>query len=119
MVFKKAQKVRRLIVEAYDELLKDVDGIVVPATPTAAPRVDQPGNNLLEDEYLIAENHLVIGNFGGYPSVTLPLMFQKGLPIGLNITTAVQEDVLALELAKGMETLIDFEQQLKEVHNEL
>lgn len=119
LVFKKAQKVRRLIVEAYDELLKEVDGIVVPATPTAAPRVDQPGNNLLEDEYLIAENHLVIGNFGGYPSVTLPLMFQKGLPIGLNITTAVQEDVLALELAKGMETLIDFEQQLKEVHNEL
>ena len=118
-VFRKAQKVRRKIVEAYQALLNDLDAILTPATPTPAPRIDAPSKNPLADEYLIAENHLVIGNFGGFPSITLPLMFQEGLPIGINLTAAVKDDLELLDLAKGVETIIDFEKILKEYHHEL
>ena len=36
-------------------------------------------------EYLIADNHLCLGNFAGLPSITVPLCLQDGLPIGVNL----------------------------------
>ena len=71
-LLKKAQRVRRLIVEAVLNELKEVDALLAPASGSIAPRLDDPSSDELSDEYLIAENHMVIGNFGGLPSMTLP-----------------------------------------------
>ena len=36
---------------------------------------------------------MAIGNFGGFPSITIPCGFVNNMPIGLNITSGVKKDL--------------------------
>ncbi|MBR1847467.1 MAG: aspartyl/glutamyl-tRNA amidotransferase subunit A [Bacilli bacterium] len=83
VLFLRAQKNRAKIVERTNEILKDNDFIFVPAAPTVAPKFGAASDKL-SDEYLIADNHLALGNFAGLPSITLPLGYEDGLPFGVN-----------------------------------
>lgn len=107
-VFQKAKKVRRLLVESYHKMLEDVDVVIAPATPTPAPKLDHAGYDITADSYLIGENHMVLQNFSGYPSITLPLGKEGHLPFGLNVSAKGLEDHLLLQFAKAFENLIDW-----------
>lgn len=85
-IFRKAQKIRRLIVNDVMAKLKDADGLIAPASPSVAPLINNTSTNELTDEYLVADNHMVIGNFAGLPSITLPMGYSEGLPLGVNLT---------------------------------
>lgn len=85
LLFRRAQKARRLIVEAVNKVLTDYDFIYLPAAPGIAPKFDQKSDNL-NIAHLVEDNHLVIGNLAGLPSITLPLCIDRGMPIGVNIT---------------------------------
>lgn len=85
-IFRKAQKIRRLIVGDVMAKLKDADGLLAPAAPSTAPLINQTSTNELTDEYLVADNHMIIGNFAGLPSITLPMGYSDGLPLGINLT---------------------------------
>lgn len=85
-VFRKAQKIRRLIVDEVMKQLKDADGLIAPAAPGVAPLINSTSTNEINDEYLVADNHMVIGNFTGCPSITLPMGYSQGLPVGVNLT---------------------------------
>ena len=110
-IFLRAQKARRLIVDATNEILKDNDVIYLPAAPTTAPLFNADADKL-SDEYLIADNYLAIGNFGGLPSLTLPLGMVDGLPFGGNVTgRAFDEQTvfnvsLAIEEITGLKNLL-------------
>lgn len=103
-VYFRALKGRRLIVNELNKIFKDYDLILVPATPSVAPKfldnVDR-----LNGDYLIANNHLGLANFGGLPSVTLPLGFKDNLPFGLNITGRIFEDEKVLNFASLAEKI--------------
>ena len=103
-LFKKAQKVRRLIVEETNRILKDYDAIYCPASPTTAPLFDGKKDGL-SDEYLIADNWLTIGNFGGFPSLTLPIGFNMGLPYGANFTCRPFEEKELFAIASKLEEI--------------
>lgn len=83
-LFLKAQKNRRMVVEIVNNILKDNDVIYVPAAPSIAPKFDATCDKL-SDEYLIADNHLCIGNFAGIPSLTVPIGFKENMPYGANV----------------------------------
>ena len=83
-LFLRAQKNRRRIVECVNNILKDNDFIYLPAAPSIAPKFNESSDRL-SDEYLIADNHLVLGNFAGLPSITLPIGFKEGMPFGANL----------------------------------
>ena len=55
--------------------------------------------NTEEDEYLILENHLALANFGGLPSLTLPLCMSEGMPIGLNITCKAFDEIIVFDIS--------------------
>ena len=78
------------------------DGFYCPAAPSIAPRVDDKSNRL-SDEYLIADNHLCIANFGGYPSITLPIGMKEGMPFGANLTCKPFDEANMYRIAKAME----------------
>lgn len=103
-LFLRAQKNRRRIVEAVDKILKDSDFIYLPAAPSVAPRIDQSSDRL-SDEYLIADNHLVLGNFAGLPSITLPIGFKDGLPFGANITARAFDETSLFQLSYQLEKI--------------
>lgn len=85
-IFRKAQKVRRLIVDALKAILDDCDVVIASASGMIAPLREESQDEHLSSEVLIAENHMVLGNFSGYPSMTMPSGFVDGMPIGINMT---------------------------------
>jgi len=114
-VFRKAQRVRRLIVEDLKRVLNGVDGLIAPASSQGAPSFDAPSIDALSSAYLIAENYMALGNFSGYPSITVPWTMIDGLPVGLNLTGAAFQDLKVLDLAYGIERITGMKDNVKEV----
>lgn len=103
-VFLKAQKIRHLVVNRVNEIFKSYDVIYIPASPSCAPLINGASDKL-SSTYLIADNILAIGNFGGYPSITLPLGFKNNLPFGANLTSKPFSEINLFGIAKGIENI--------------
>lgn len=103
-LFIRAQKNRRRIVNKVNEILKDYDFIYLPASPNVAPKVGESSDRL-SDEYLIADNHLALGNFAGLPSITLPIGFEDGLPFGANVMGRAFEEGKLFNISKSIEDI--------------
>jgi len=101
-LFIRAQKNRRLIVNTVNEILSKYDFIYLPAAPGIAPLKDASSDKL-SDEYLIADNHLVLGNFAGLPSLTLPIGFMDGMPYGANVMGRAFDEVGVFQLSYEIE----------------
>ena len=105
-LFLNACRVRRLIVNRMNELFVKYDGLIMPTSGNIAPLFDDASDKL-SDEYLILGNHLVIGNFGGFPSISIPSGFVNDMPVSVNITGRAKEDSLVLNMANKVESLLD------------
>ena len=103
-LFIRAQRNRRAIVAKLNEIYKDYDFIYALAAPTIAPRFGEASDRL-SDEYLIADNHLVLGNFAGLPSLTLPLGLKDGMPFGVNVMGKAFDEVGVFQLSYEIEKI--------------
>lgn len=103
-LFLRAQRNRAKIVETVNNILKKYDFIYLPAAPSVAPSFGVASNRL-SDEYLVADNHLCLGNFAGLPSITLPLFFENNLPIGVNFMGRAFEEKKLFQIANLFEEL--------------
>ena len=103
-LFVRAQRNRRRIVETVNAILKDHDFIYLPAAPNIAPKVGEASDRL-SDEYLIADNHLVLGNFAGLPSITLPIGFKDGMPFGANLMGKAFEEKELFKVSYELEQI--------------
>ena len=110
-LFLNACRVRRMVVDKINELFKEYDGMIMPAAEGIAPKFDDT-NDILSDKYLMLGNHLVIGNFGGYPSITIPSGFIDNMPVGINITGRVCEDDVVLNMANKIENSMEYANQI-------
>ena len=110
-LFLNAYRVRRMITDKINDLFKKYDGLIMPAAAGIAPKFEDKSDKL-SDTYLILDNHLCIGNFGGYPSITIPSGFIDGLPIAINITGRVKEDDLVLNIANKIEGTMEYKDQI-------
>lgn len=90
--YTKAQKVRRLIKDATENLLQSYDFIVLPTTPTTAFKLGEHTADPLE--MYLADLFTVQANLCGLPAISLPNgTDQEGLPIGLQVVaSAFAED---------------------------
>lgn len=107
-VFNQAKRVRRMIVDAYAIMIEDVDIMIACASGVIAPKLNENTHNERSDEYLIAENHMVINNFTGYPSMTIPFGYVDDMPIGLNISAKPFKESTMFAYAKAIETQINW-----------
>ncbi|MCM1370981.1 MAG: aspartyl/glutamyl-tRNA amidotransferase subunit A [Clostridium sp.] len=112
-LFLNACRVRRLVVDRMNELFKEYDGLIMPTSGGIAPKFGEKTDQL-SDRYLILENHLVIGNFGGFPSISLPSGFINNMPISINLTGRIEEDDLVLNMAYKIEEKLGLKGLLKE-----
>lgn len=115
-LFKNAQRLRRLIVDKMNELYNEYDAMILPASGGVAPTFDSSIDRM-SDRYLMLENHLVIGNFGGFPSITIPNGFVGDMPIALNITGRQFEDGLVLNIANKIEEELGYKGLIKEEYD--
>lgn len=113
--FKNAQRVRRLIVDEMKKLFKKYDGLIMPVGSGPAKLLDG-SNDILKEDTTVLEEHLQIGNFGGFPSITIPNGFVNNLPVGVNITGNCYEDQNVLNIAYALESKMNYKNQIaKEV----
>lgn len=81
--YKKALKVRTLLIKDFEEAFKKVDAIIAPVSPTLpwkiGEKVDDPLAMYLSDILTVT------ANITGHPGLSVPTGFADNLPIGMQI----------------------------------
>jgi aspartyl-tRNA(Asn)/glutamyl-tRNA(Gln) amidotransferase subunit A len=97
----KAQKVRTLIKQDFDQAFASVDAIVAPTSPTVAfrlgARTDDPVQMYLADVFTIP------ANMAGIPGVAVPCGFSDGLPVSLQVLGRSFDEQTILRVAHAYE----------------
>lgn len=106
-LFLRAQKARRKIVNETNKILAKCDLIYLPALGSVRNPFESNVDKL-EENYLIAENHLAISNFAGLPSLTLPIGLDDNFPFGANIIGRAFEEQKVLNAALALESKLGF-----------
>ena len=115
--FFNAQRVKRLIVDVWNKLYEKYDAVILPVGSGPAKHLDN-SQNILDENTAALEEHLQVGNFGGFPSITIPDGFIDGLPVGLNITGKCYDDENVLNIAYAIEGTMNYKGQIaKEINN--
>lgn len=109
--FKNAQRVRRLIVDKMKELFRKYDALILPVSSGPAKKLDED-KDVIDAGTNVLEEHLQIGNFGGFPSITIPNGFIETLPVGINITGNCYDDENILNIAYTLESLMPYRGQI-------
>ncbi|WP_432481378.1 Asp-tRNA(Asn)/Glu-tRNA(Gln) amidotransferase subunit GatA [Moraxella sp. ZY200743] len=78
----KAQKVRRLILNDFLKAFETCDIIATPTAPTVAYKL---GENLSPAEIYMGDVYTIGVNLAGLPSLSHPVGFVGGLPVGLQL----------------------------------
>jgi aspartyl-tRNA(Asn)/glutamyl-tRNA(Gln) amidotransferase subunit A len=113
--FLNAKRVRRMIVDKMNSLFEKYDAMIAPVGIGPAKYLDND-KNMLSDDTSVLDELLQIGNYGGYPSITIPYGFIDNLPVGVNITGKIKDDENVLNIAYALESSMDYKNQLaKEV----
>ena len=102
-----AQRLRRKMRREFDEVWKEVDCLITPATPSAAPRIGDTTVRLggRDEDVRLASTRLVRGvNALGYPALAMPCgLTASGLPVGLQIIGPAFEEALLLRIGAALE----------------
>jgi len=113
--FNNAQRVRRLLVDAWKNLFKTYDAVILPVGIGPAKKLEDL-NKKYDTNTIALDEHLQVGNFGGFPSITIPNGFVNKMPVGVNITGNCYDDVNVLSIASALENAMDYKNQIaKEV----
>ncbi len=103
----KAQKVRRLIKNDFDEAYKKVDAILTPSTPSSAfkigEKLNDPVSMYLNDIFTVPIN------LAGLPAISIPAGHdKKGYPLGLQVIGKAFDEQSILNIAFALEKNISF-----------
>ena len=106
----KAQKVRSIIKNDFDNVFKNVDAIFTPATPNTAFPINReevdPVQNYLNDIFTVP------ANLAGLPAISIPFgLDNSGLPIGMQLITNSFEEQMLLNISKNLQDTINFSNQ--------
>lgn len=113
--FHNAQRVRRLLVDEWNKLYEKYDAVILPVGSGPAKKLEG-SKDILDQNTAVLEEHLQIGNFGGFPSITIPNGFINNLPVGVNITGKCYDDENVLNIAYALESSMNYKGQIaKEV----
>lgn len=103
----KAQKLRRLIKNDFDEAFKNVDVILTPSTPNAAFPLSKPPKDPVE--MYMNDVLTVTVNLAGVPAISIPAALNKdGLPLGLQLIGRNFEEDVLFKVADKIEKAANF-----------
>jgi len=98
--FGKAQKVRTMIKNEVNEILKEYDAIIGPTTPTLPPKIGEITDPLT---YYLMDIYTIPANLVGAPAISIPVDFVKGLPVGFQVMGKRYDDPKILRIARSIE----------------
>lgn len=108
----KAQKIRSLIRNDFNNAFKQVDVIIGPTSPSTAFRLgektEDPVQMYLSDIYTIAVN------LAGLPSMSIPAGFNQGLPVGMQLISHLFTEPRLLNIAHRYQQVTNWHKQIPE-----
>ena len=108
----KAQKVRKLIKNDFDQAYKNVDAILTPSTPSSAFKIGEKTNDPVS--MYLNDIFTVPINLAGLPAISIPAGIDaKGYPLGLQIIGKAFDEQNIFNIAYTMEKHINFKNEIK------
>ena len=106
----KAQKVRSLIIQDFNDIFDKVDVLLTPTTPFAAfpigEKMDDPVQMYINDIFTVP------ASMAGLPSLSLPGgLSDEGLPLGLQLITKAFDEETLFQCGDILEKQINFSHQ--------
>ncbi len=102
----KAQKVRHLIKDEYEEIFKDTDLILSPVAPTVAPKFGSFKTSL---EMYLSDIYTISVNLAGLPAISLPVdKDEEGMPIGLQLIANAYDEQTLFDGALSLEKAVNY-----------
>ncbi len=102
----KAQKVRTLIKQEFDQAFEKYDALVTPTSPTVAFKLGEKIEDPMQ-MYLTDVCTLPI-NIAGVPAISIPAGFSRNLPIGMQIIGKPFNEETILRIAFAYEQATDW-----------
>ncbi len=109
----KAQRLRRLVQDAFSLLFADVDALVAPARSGPATKVEQrldagapPGGAPVDASGF--QGIIPAGNLAGLPALAVPCGFADNLPVGLQIVGAPFTENTLLAIGREFQAKTDW-----------
>ena len=104
--YKKAQRVRRLIINEFEKVFQKVNFLITPTTPTPAFKIGEKSKDPLS--MYLSDIFTVAANIAGLPAISLPIGFSKdNLPIGIQIIGPYNSDYELLNVSKLIQHILD------------
>lgn len=108
--YNKAQKVRTLIVEDFNNAFKEVDLILAPTSPSLAMEIGASNSSPMFGE--LADMLVEPSSIAGLPGISVPVGFSKsGLPIGMQIIGPQFSEELIINAAHKYEQEVSFKER--------
>jgi aspartyl-tRNA(Asn)/glutamyl-tRNA(Gln) amidotransferase subunit A len=103
--YKKAQKVRKLLINEFNDVFQKVNFLITPTTPTQAFKIGEKASDPIS--MYLSDIFTVAANIAGLPAINLPLGFTRDkLPIGLQLIGPYGSDYELLKIAQRVEQII-------------
>ncbi len=102
----KAQKVRHLIKNEFDEIFKEADLILAPVAPTTAPKFGTFKSSL---EMYLSDIYTISVNLAGLPAISVPVSKDEdGMPIGLQLIAKAYDEQTLFDGASSLEQSVNY-----------
>ena len=105
----KAQKVRRLISEDFNNALAEVDVLMGPVSPTTAFSIGEKTSDPIE--MYLADIYTIAINLAGLPAMSVPAGFVDNKPVGLQIIGNYFAEDRLLNIAHQYQQVTNWHQQ--------
>jgi aspartyl-tRNA(Asn)/glutamyl-tRNA(Gln) amidotransferase subunit A len=105
----KAQKVRTLIRDDFNQAFRKCDLILTPTTPSVAFKIGSKTKDPLE--MYLEDICTVTCNLAGIPGISIPAGFDRGMPIGLQMLGPAFKEVILLRAAYSFEQATEFHKE--------
>ena len=110
--YKKAQKVRTLVKNKFNDIFEKYDVILTPTSPTTAFKIGEKSDNPLE--MYLSDICTVSVNIAGLPGMSIPCGVDKnGLPIGMQLIGKHFDEETILNAGYTYEQATKFREQFK------
>ncbi|MFH0928222.1 MAG: Asp-tRNA(Asn)/Glu-tRNA(Gln) amidotransferase subunit GatA [bacterium] len=104
--YEKAQKVRALIKQDFDDIWGRVDAVLSPTAPSTAfkfgEKINDPIAMYLSDIYTVS------ANLAGLPAISVPCGLANGLPVGMQLMGKPWSEATILSIAHVFESQTDW-----------
>ncbi len=102
----KAQKVRHLIKDEYEEIFSEADLILSPVAPTTAPEFGSFKSSL---EMYLSDIYTISVNLAGLPAISLPVCKDsEGMPVGLQLIGKAYDEQTLFDGALSLEKAVNY-----------